>query len=138
MAIYSNLEIYKSTRKLVTTLTPVAVRLKRNYRFTYGDDIVNTTKELMLKVYDINSTNSIERLTEFKEFFRLYERLKQLLSVLVDLKIFDGKILGPSFSILGEIGVHGRKWYNYSKEYYKNGKKIPTVVKENNNNDESF
>ena len=90
MATYSNLEIYKLTHKLVVTLTPIAVRLKHNYKFTYGDDIVNTTKELLLKIYDINAIQGQERLNEFKEFFRIYERLKQLLGILVELKIMDG------------------------------------------------
>jgi len=131
MATYSNLEIYKLTHKLVVTLTPIAVRLKHNYKFTYGDDIVNTTKELLLKIYDINAIQGQERLNEFKEFFRIYERLKQLLGILVELKIMDGKKLGPSFSMLGQIGKHGRKWWNYSKNYYNTGKKMPSVVKEN-------
>lgn len=81
-------------------------------------------------MYDINTTNGDERLNEFIIFFKLYERIKQLLGALVDLKQLDGKVLGPSFSIMGQIGQHGRRWYNYTKTYNNSGKKIPSVVKE--------
>lgn len=49
MSTYSNLEIYKLTRKLVIALTPVVARLNHNYKFTYGDDIINTNKRINVK-----------------------------------------------------------------------------------------
>ena len=79
MAIYENLPVYKAAYDLFQDITILRMKMKREYKFTLGERLMNVTLELIINVFRANKAkqkiNYISAAQEQVELIRLLLRL---------------------------------------------------------------
>lgn len=79
MAIYDNLPVYKAAYDLFQDITMLRSQMKREYKFTIGERLLNETIELIINIYKANRSKTkktfIEDAQERTEIIRLLLRL---------------------------------------------------------------
>jgi len=79
MAIYENLPVYKAAYDMFQDITVLRSQMKREYKFTIGERLLNETIELIINVYKANRSKAKETYIalaqEHTEVIRLLLRL---------------------------------------------------------------
>lgn len=127
MARYSSLKIYKATFSLVKEISKLVIHFPKQYRYSYGQDMLEISRDMLLRIYDTNTTSQPEgRLHYLQEFLRDYEYLKITLDLMIELRVLSPAKLKNVFSIIGDVGANANKWFKYTKNpgsFVKNMKK---------------
>ena len=79
MAIYDNLPVYKAAYDMFQDITLLRSQMKREYKYTIGERLLNETIELIIKIYKANRSKVkdvyIADAQEHTEIIRLLLRL---------------------------------------------------------------
>jgi hypothetical protein len=86
MAIYDNLPVFKASYDLLLEIYRLSENLKRDYRYTLGENLKQETMAMMVNIYKANSVEdktallgeTREKLVAVKLYIRLLHDLKQL------------------------------------------------------------
>lgn len=86
MAIYDNLPVFKASYDLLLEIYRLSENLKRDYRYTLGENLKQETMAMMVGIYKANSMEdkttllgeAREKLVAVKLYIRLLHDLKQL------------------------------------------------------------
>lgn len=86
MAIYDNLPVFKASYDLLLEIYRLNENLKRDYRYTLGENLKQETMAMMVNIYKANSVEdkiallgeAREKLVAVKLYIRLLHDLKQL------------------------------------------------------------
>jgi hypothetical protein len=112
MALYYHLPVYKASYDLLLAIFQLTKNFSREYKYTIGQDLKNTTTEMILNIYRANSQTAkkeiIQKGRENLEVIRLYIRL------LKDLKQISTKKLIHINEILESVSKQLSRWQNSS------------------------
>lgn len=86
MAIYENLPVFKASYDLLLEIYKISENLKRDYRYTLGENLKKEMMVMMVAIYKANTMNdkipllvsAREKLVVIKLHIRLLHDLKQL------------------------------------------------------------
>ena len=86
MAIYDNLPVFKAAYDLLLEIYPMCEKVSREYKFTLCEKLKNDVTELMVCIYEANSTHdkkpyihaARQYVVKTKLYVRLLHDLKQL------------------------------------------------------------
>lgn len=111
---YSQLDVYKSSYKLLNEIFLHTKTLNKEYKYTLGEDIKKRCFNILVTIYKINRKKDRLALIDISlddiEFIRLAIRL------LMDLKVLNNK----KFTILNiqieEVKVQFEKWHRFEND----------------------
>ncbi|HHB78400.1 MAG TPA: four helix bundle protein [Saprospiraceae bacterium] len=84
MALYDNLPVYKAAYDLFQDITMLRSKMKREYKFTLGERLLNETVELIINIYKANrSREKIKYIADAQEHTEI---IRLLLRLLKDIK----------------------------------------------------
>lgn len=86
MAFYENLPVFKASYDLLLELTHLRQHMKRDIRYSLGDELNGKLMEMMLSIYKANLvyekapflSDARQKMVEIKLYIRLLHDLKQI------------------------------------------------------------
>lgn len=114
MARYDHLPLFKTAYKLCLEVYKITKDFSREYKYTLGEQIKETSHEILDLVIE---TNSLEDKNKGKNLTLLLlktEKLRMYLRISCDLKILSASLLGKMALQLEEIGKQAAGWQKWS------------------------
>jgi len=114
MAVYDNLPVYKAAYDLFRDITMLRSQMKREYKFTVGERLLNETIELIITIYKANRSKAkkpfIAEAQEHTEIIRL------LLRLIKDIKEISLKRFIALNQKIEMVSKQLTGWMKYQKE----------------------
>ena len=114
MALYENLPVYKAAYDLFQDITLLRSQMKREYKYTIGERLLNETIELIINVYKANRSKTkkgfIADAQEHTEIIRL------LLRLLKDIKEISLKRFVALNQKIEMVSKQLAGWMKYQKD----------------------
>jgi hypothetical protein len=113
MALYENLPVYKSAYDLFQDITLLRSQMKREYKFTLGERLLNETIELIIDIYKANRSKiKNEFIAEAQQHTEL---IRLLLRLLKDIKEISLKRFIALNQKIETVSKQLTGWMKYQK-----------------------
>ncbi len=114
MALYDNLPVYKAAYDLFQDITMLRSKMKREYKFTLGERLLNETVELIINIYKANrSKEKIKYIADAQEHTEI---IRLLLRLLKDLKEISLKRFIALNQKIEMVSKQLAGWMKYQKK----------------------
>jgi hypothetical protein len=108
---YQQLDVYKSSYKLLNEVFLHTKNLNKEYKYTLGEQIKQKCFNILIVIYKINRVKKrldlIDEALDDIEFVRLSVRL------LCDLKVLNNKKFAILNFYIEDVKIQFEKWYTY-------------------------
>jgi len=108
MGLYYDLPLYKDSYKLVQTIIELTSNFKREYKYTLAQDMVRTSKQLVLCLFRANS--ALDKREDLRAFGDYLELLKLDLRLCVDMRLISPTQHSKVWEQLEKIGRQLTGW----------------------------
>ncbi len=114
MTLYDNLPVYKAAYDLFQDITVLRTKMKRAYKFTLGERLMNETLELIITIYKANKSKiKTKYITDAQEHTEL---IRLLLRLLKDIKEISLKRFIALNQKLELVSKQLAGWMKYQKK----------------------
>lgn len=114
MATYDNLPVYKAAYDLFQNITLLRSQLKREYKFTIGERLLNETIELIINIYKANRSKvKSEFIAEAQQ---QTEIIRLLLRLIKDIKEISLKRFIALNQKIETVSKQLTAWMKYQKD----------------------
>ena len=116
MALYENLPVYKAAYDLFQDITLLRSQMKREYKYTIGERLLNETIELIINVYKANRSKVKNEFISVAQ--QHTEIIRLLLRLIKDIKEISLKLFIALNQKIETVSKQLSGWMKYQKEKY--------------------
>jgi hypothetical protein len=108
MAMYDTLPVFKKSYDLTIEIYKMASCLSREYKYTIGEKLKNTSLELLLQIYNANS--AVKKEAHIDKCREKVETARLLIRLLCDLRQISIKKMAALNTLIESIGRQLTGW----------------------------
>jgi|TARA_R110000737_G_scaffold352539_2_gene398961 four helix bundle protein len=114
MALYDNLPVYKAAYDMFQDITILRSKMKREYKFTLGERLMNASLDLIINIYKANRQKEKKKYIEVAQ--EQTELIRLLLRLLKDIKEISLKRFISLNEKIEMVSKQLTGWMKYQKK----------------------
>ncbi len=111
---YEQLPVYKDSYRLLTFIYIYTRRINRQYRYTLAEELKKACQEILIHIYEANTSVDKDKVGHIKEAMRWLVRVRILFRILRDLKQLSEKQIVRIVDEIASISKQLTAWHKYA------------------------